>query len=70
MLIKITIKEPKNEVQKLICTKKIRKLLNNLKSLCLKFKYSTFNIVCFKNDKLTNSDAKDIANGCSVHFSN
>ena len=77
-------KEARNEVQKLIRTKKKAyfesKLTENtgkpnqlwkcLKSLGLKFERSTSNITCLENDKSANFDVKDIAKDFSAYFSN
>ena len=77
-------KESRNEVQKLIHTKKeayfeskltenIRKpkeLWKNLKSLGLKFERSISNINCLENDKSANFDVKDIAKDFSAYLSN
>ena len=77
-------KEVRNEVQKLICTKKKayfeskltenigkpKELWNCLKSLGLKFESSISNINCLENDKSVNFDVKDIAKDFSAYFSN
>ena len=77
-------KEARNEVQKLICTKKKayfeskltenigkpKELWNCLKSLGLKFESSISNINCLENDKSVNFDVKDIAKDFSAYFSN
>ena len=77
-------KEARNEVQKLIRTKKKAyfesKLTENagkpnqlwkcLKSLGLKFERSISNITCLENDKSANFDVKDIAKDFSAYFSN
>ena len=77
-------KEARNEVQKLIRTKKKAyfesKLTENagkpnqlwkcLKSLGLKFERSISNITCVENDKSANFDVKDIAKDFSAYFSN
>ena len=77
-------KEVRNEIQKLIRTKKKAyfesKLTENtgkpnqlwkcLKSLGLKFERSTSNITCLENDKSANFDVKDIAEDFSAYFSN
>ena len=77
-------KEVRNEIQKLIRTKKKAyfesKLTENagkpnqlwkcLKSLGLKFERSISNITCLENDKSANFDVKDIAKDFSAYFSN
>ena len=77
-------KEARNEVQKLIRTKKKayfeskltenigkpKELWNCLKSLGLKFESSISNINCLENDKSVNFDVKDIAKSFSAYFSN
>ena len=77
-------KEARNEVQKLIRTKKKvyfesklteniwkpKELWNCLKSLGLKFESSISNINCLEKDKSVNSDVKDIAKDFSAYFSN
>ena len=77
-------KEARNEVQKLIRTKKKAyfesKLTENagkpnqlwkcLKSLGLKFERSISNITGLENDKSANFDVKDIAKDFSAYFSN
>ena len=77
-------KEAKNELPKLIHTKKKayfkRKLTDNivkpkdlrksLKSLGLKFERSISNISCLENGKFTNFYVKDIAKGFSAYFLN
>ena len=77
-------KEARNEVQKLICTKKkayfeskltesIRKtkeLWKCLKSLGQKFEVSISNINYLEIDKSANFDVKDIAKDFSAYFSN
>ena len=84
MLIKINYKEARNEVQKLIFTKKKAyfesKLTANIvkredlwkssKSVGLKFEHSISNINCFENDKSTNFDAKGIAKDFRAYFLN
>ena len=68
-------KEVKNEVKKLICTKKKayveskltenigkpKQLWKSLKSLGLKFERSISNINCLENGKSSHFDVKDIA---------
>ena len=77
-------KEARNEVQKLICTKKKayfeskltenigkpKELWNCLKYLGLKFESSISNITCLENDKSVNFYVKDIARDFSAYFSN
>ena len=77
-------KEAKNEVQKLIRTKKKayfeskltenigkpKELWKSLKSLGLKFERSISNINCLENDKSANFDVKDIPKDFSAYFSN
>ena len=77
-------KEARNEVQKLILTKKKayfegkltenigkpQELWNCLKSLGLKFESSFSNINCLENDKSVNFDVKDIGKDFSAYFSN
>ena len=77
-------KKSRNEVQKVIRTKKKayfeRKLTENigrpkelwksLKSLDLKFERSISNINCLENGKSANFDVKDIAKDFSAYFSN
>ena len=77
-------KEARNELQKLIRTKKkayfeskltenigkLKESWNCLKSLDLKFESSISNINCLENDKTVNFDVKDIAKDFSVYFSN
>ena len=84
MSIKITIRKTRNQVQKLIRTKKKayfdRKLTENigkpkelwksLKSLGLKFERSISKINCLENDKSTNFDVKNIAKDFSAYLSN
>ena len=81
---KCNYKEARNEVQKLICTKKkayfetklsenIRKpkeLWKSLKSLGLKFECSVSNINSLENDKSANFDVKDIGKDFSAYFLN
>ena len=76
--------EARNEVQKLIRTKKKvyfeskltenigkpKELWNCLKSSGLEFKSSIFNINCLEDDKSVNFDVKDIAKDFSAYFSN
>ena len=77
-------KEARNEVQKLIRTKKkayfeskltenigqLKELWKCLKSLGLKFERTISNINCLANDKSANFDVKDIAKNFSGYFSN
>ena len=77
-------KEARNEVQKLIRTKKKayfeskltenigkpKELWNCLKSLGLKFESSISNINCLENDKSVNFGVKDIAKDFRAYFSN
>ena len=77
-------KEARNEVQKLIHTKKKicfeskltenigkpKKLWNCLKSLRLKFESSIPNTNCLENNKSINFDIKDIAKDFRAYFSN
>ena len=77
-------KEAKNEVQKLIRTKKKsyfeskltenigkpKELWKSLKSLGLKLERSISNINCLENDKSANFDVKDIAKDFSPYFPN
>ena len=77
-------KEARNEVQKLIRTKKKayfeskltenigkpKELWNCLKSLGLKFENTISNINCLENDKSVNFDVKDIAKDFRAYFSN
>ena len=76
-------KQARNEVQKLICTKKNdyfesklnenigkpQELWKSLKSLGLKFECSVFNINCLENDKSA-VYVKNIAKDFSAYFSN
>ena len=77
-------KEARNEVPKLIPTKKKAyfeskptenigkptELWKSLKSLGVKFERSISNINCLENDKSTNFDVKDIAKDFTAYFSN
>ena len=77
-------KEARNEVQKLIRTKKktyfesklienigkSKELWKSLKSLGLKFKRSISNINYLENDKFANFDVEDINKYFSAYFSN
>ena len=77
-------KEARNEVQKLIRTKKkayfeskltenigkLKELWKYFKSLGLKFERSISSINCLENDKSANFDVKDIAKVFSAYFSN
>ena len=77
-------KEVRNEVQKLIRTKKKwyseskltenigkpKELWKSLNSLGLKFERSISNINCLENDKSANFDVKDIAKYFTAYFSN
>ena len=76
--------QARNEVQKLICTKKSdyfesklnenigkpQELWKSLKSLGLKFERSIFNINCLENDKSANVYVKNIAKYFSAHLPN
>ena len=75
-------KEVRNEVQKLICTKKKtyfeskvtenigkpKEIWKCLKSLGLKFECSISNLNCLQNDKSDNFDVKNIAKDFSAYF--
>ena len=77
-------KEARNEVEKLIRTKKkayferkrtenigkLKELRKSVKSLGLKFERSISNINCLENNKSTNLVVRDIAKDFSAHFSN
>ena len=77
-------KETRNEVQKLIRTKKKpyfeskitenigkpKELWRSLKSLGLNFERSISNVSCLKNEKSVNFDVKDIAKDLSAYFLN
>ena len=76
---KHSYRKARNEVQKLIRTKKkayfeskltvdITKPKELWKSLDLKFESSIFNINCLENDKSANFDARDIAKDFSAYF--
>ena len=81
---KDNFKEARNEVQKLIHTKKKtyfeskrienigkpKGLWKSLKSLGLIFEHSVSNINCLEIDKSANFDVKDIAKYFKVYFSN
>ena len=79
---KANYKKARNEVQKLIRTKKKayfesnltenigkpKELWKSLKSLGLKFECSISNINCLENDKSANFNVKDIAKDFSAYF--
>ena len=81
---KDSYKEARNEVQKLIRTKKKahfqgkltenigkpKELWKSLKSLGLRFERSISNINCLENDISANFDVEDIAKDFSAYFSN